>query len=221
VAMNEFCNEISKKYDIDVEEINSIWINMKQFKGITDYSTQQKKKRKTSAYIHFTKAERPNIISENPEAKFGEISKLISQKWKNMSSDEKKVYEEKSVTDVSPVKTNKKFSVKQLRELCKKKGLDHSGTKIELLRRLDEDDDESSSHSDSISSIHSKSSMGSLKSSDSTICSNDTTNKTIKSDVSLTKYSKMKLCDIKNICKEKKISTKGNKQELIQRLLES
>lgn len=49
-------------------------------------------KRPCSAYIFFSKKERIDIKDKNPEISFGDIAKLISTKWKNISEKDKNKY---------------------------------------------------------------------------------------------------------------------------------
>jgi hypothetical protein len=49
-------------------------------------------KRPLSAYIFFSKKERIDIKKKHPEMKFGDIAKLISEKWKKVSEKDKKKY---------------------------------------------------------------------------------------------------------------------------------
>ncbi|KAK4686315.1 hypothetical protein P7C73_g3814, partial [Tremellales sp. Uapishka_1] len=48
-------------------------------------------KRALSAYMFFVQDWRERIKSENSEASFGELGKLLGAKWKDMSDSEKKV----------------------------------------------------------------------------------------------------------------------------------
>ncbi|KAG1149979.1 hypothetical protein G6F37_004560 [Rhizopus arrhizus] len=56
-------------------------------------------KRALSAYMFFSQANRENVIKENPEAKFGEIGKILGAKWKEMTDEEKKPFTEKAEAD--------------------------------------------------------------------------------------------------------------------------
>jgi high mobility group protein B1 len=38
---------------------------------------------------------RPKIKEEHPNAKFGELSKLLSEKWKSLTEEQKKSYKNK------------------------------------------------------------------------------------------------------------------------------
>ncbi|CAO3695849.1 unnamed protein product [Rhizopus microsporus] len=58
--------------------------------------TRQKKtttgpKRGLSAYMFFSQDNREVVKKENPNASFGEIGKLLGEKWKNMTDEQKKV----------------------------------------------------------------------------------------------------------------------------------
>ncbi|CAJ0766563.1 4711_t:CDS:2, partial [Entrophospora sp. SA101] len=59
-------------------------------------------KRALSAYMFFVRGNREKVKAENPGAKFGEIAKLVGEKWKalndktfynEMAADDKKRYE--------------------------------------------------------------------------------------------------------------------------------
>lgn len=64
---------------------------------------KRKKKQKTgpkrplSSYMCFVKAERDNIVKENPDAKFKEISKIMGDKWKSLT--DKSPYEAMAAED--------------------------------------------------------------------------------------------------------------------------
>ncbi|KAI8366236.1 high mobility group box domain-containing protein [Blakeslea trispora] len=56
-------------------------------------------KRGLSAYMFFSQEQRQTVKDENPEATFGQIGKLLGEKWKNMSEEDKKPYVEKAEKD--------------------------------------------------------------------------------------------------------------------------
>lgn len=56
-------------------------------------------KRALSAYMFFSQDWRERIKSENPDAGFGEIGKLLGAKWKELDDDEKKPYVELAAKD--------------------------------------------------------------------------------------------------------------------------
>ncbi|KAI8371618.1 Non-histone chromosomal protein 6 [Radiomyces spectabilis] len=56
-------------------------------------------KRGLSAYMFFSQEMRQQVKDENPEAGFGQIGKLLGAKWKKMSEEEKKPYNEKAEAD--------------------------------------------------------------------------------------------------------------------------
>ncbi|KAF9264531.1 hypothetical protein L218DRAFT_958238 [Marasmius fiardii PR-910] len=56
-------------------------------------------KRALSAYMFFSQDWRERIKSENPDASFGEVGKLLGAKWKELDDDEKKPYIEQAAKD--------------------------------------------------------------------------------------------------------------------------
>jgi len=56
-------------------------------------------KRPLSAYMFFSQDWRERIKSENPDASFGEVGKLLGKKWKTLEDDDKKPYLEQAVRD--------------------------------------------------------------------------------------------------------------------------
>ena len=49
-------------------------------------------KRKPSAFANYMKTVRASVKNENPEASFGEISKIVGDKWKKLTDEEKLQY---------------------------------------------------------------------------------------------------------------------------------
>jgi len=58
-----------------------------------------KPKRNMSAYFLYSNANRARIQQENPEAKFGDIAKLISAEFKSISEKERKKWDKKAAKD--------------------------------------------------------------------------------------------------------------------------
>ncbi|KAI0065598.1 HMG-box [Artomyces pyxidatus] len=56
-------------------------------------------KRALSAYMFFSQDWRERIKTENPDASFGEVGKLLGAKWKELDDDEKKPYVEQAAKD--------------------------------------------------------------------------------------------------------------------------
>jgi len=56
-------------------------------------------KRALSAYMFFSQDWRERIKTENPDASFGEIGKLLGAKWKELDESEKKPYIEQAAKD--------------------------------------------------------------------------------------------------------------------------
>jgi hypothetical protein len=56
-------------------------------------------KKPKNPYMIFCDENRKNIKEDNPDITFGEISKLLSEKWKNTDEEKRKIYAEKSEKD--------------------------------------------------------------------------------------------------------------------------
>jgi len=56
-------------------------------------------KRGLSAYMFFSQEHRKLVQTENPDASFGEIGKILGEKWKHMNDRDKKPYVEKAELD--------------------------------------------------------------------------------------------------------------------------
>ncbi|KAI8088028.1 high mobility group box domain-containing protein [Gilbertella persicaria] len=56
-------------------------------------------KRGLSAYMYFSQEQRQSVKDANPGVTFGQIGKLLGEKWKSMSDEEKKPYNEKAAKD--------------------------------------------------------------------------------------------------------------------------
>ncbi|KAL1921404.1 uncharacterized protein VTP21DRAFT_11120 [Calcarisporiella thermophila] len=49
-------------------------------------------KRNLTAYMMFVQQQRKVVQQENPTVSFGQIGKILGEKWKNLEEDEKKKY---------------------------------------------------------------------------------------------------------------------------------
>ena len=87
---NKILNKILKD-SINFENIITSFLLTKQWKGNIKIKQNPKKKRK-NAYTVFSSKYRSIVKQENPDKKFGEISKIIGKKWKNLMPEEKLTY---------------------------------------------------------------------------------------------------------------------------------
>jgi len=232
-SIDDFCSAIATKFDLDKDELVKLWAENGGSKKI-------KTVKKRSAYVNYSAHIRSVILEENPEITFGEISKETSKRWKLLSEEEKEQYKSKeseSVTAKASAPKKSKASkrakdsndfgskkVAELKALCKDKGLPVKGTKQELIDRLlenpsdDKSDAESSVGSPTASengSDVSSLSGGSVDGSEAAV-EDDQESEEEKPEVN---YSDMTLVQLREVCKEKGIATKGNKNELIHRLM--
>lgn len=72
-------------------------------------------KRSLSAYMFFANENRDIIRAENPGIAFGQVGKLLGEKWKAMGAEEKTPYETKAEAD-------KKRYEKEKAEYAKRNG---------------------------------------------------------------------------------------------------
>ena len=80
--------ERAKKYNEDKERIEADRLAM--------LPKHKKAKGSASAFILFSKDQRKITMDENPGVRFGEISRTISEKWKQLSDLEKKIYADRA-----------------------------------------------------------------------------------------------------------------------------
>ncbi|PYH77273.1 hypothetical protein BO82DRAFT_185980 [Aspergillus uvarum CBS 121591] len=56
-------------------------------------------KRGLSAYMFFANDNREKVREENPGISFGQVGKMLGERWKALSDSERRPYEEKAATD--------------------------------------------------------------------------------------------------------------------------
>ncbi|KAF2016145.1 hypothetical protein BU24DRAFT_422491 [Aaosphaeria arxii CBS 175.79] len=56
-------------------------------------------KRGLSAYMFFANEQREKVREENPGIKFGEVGKMLGERWKALSEKQRTPYEAKAATD--------------------------------------------------------------------------------------------------------------------------
>ncbi|KAJ4349893.1 Non-histone chromosomal protein 6 [Didymosphaeria variabile] len=56
-------------------------------------------KRGLSAYMFFANDQRDKVREENPGIKFGEVGKMLGEKWKTLSEKQRQPYEAKAAAD--------------------------------------------------------------------------------------------------------------------------
>jgi len=235
-SIDDFCSTIAFKFDLDKDELVKLWHE-------NGGSKKSKTVKKRSAYVNYSTHIRSVILDENPEITFGEISKETSKRWKLLSEEEKEQYKSKENESVTaqvgaPKKSKSSKTTKnsndlrskkvaELKALCKDKGLPVKGTKQELIDRLTEKPSSTEDHSDAESSVGSPtaSENGSDVSSLSGVSDEEESQggqddeSEAEEEKPEVNYSDMNLVKLRELCKEKGIATKGNKNELIHRLM--
>ncbi|KAF2843422.1 hypothetical protein M501DRAFT_994342 [Patellaria atrata CBS 101060] len=56
-------------------------------------------KRGLSAYMFFANEQREKVREDNPGIKFGEVGKILGEKWKALSEKQRQPYESKAAAD--------------------------------------------------------------------------------------------------------------------------
>eukprot|EP00854_Cymbomonas_tetramitiformis_P028892 gene28892-35892_t len=91
-----------------------------------------KPKRAITAYLYFSNAHREQTREENPAATFGEVQKLLSEKWKVVTPEEQATFEELAAKDALRYKA-------EMEEYNKVQAtLNHEKSALELLQRQQE-----------------------------------------------------------------------------------
>jgi hypothetical protein len=72
--------------------------------GKAEKKTRQKKdpnapKRGLSAYMFFANEQRDNVREENPGVSFGQVGKILGERWKALSDKQRAPYEAKAAAD--------------------------------------------------------------------------------------------------------------------------
>ncbi|CEP13358.1 hypothetical protein [Parasitella parasitica] len=79
--------------------MNTLMPKEKVSKSSKEKKNPNAPKRGLSAYMFFSQDNRAKVKEDNPEASFGTIGKLLGEKWKGLSDQEKKPYLEKAEAD--------------------------------------------------------------------------------------------------------------------------
>lgn len=107
MSVQLFCERLVEKHEgLDVEEMMLLWKEVSTNKK----NAVKNSKRKTSAYVAFSTHMRRLLKEESPSMTFGELSREIGRRWKEMSLEEKNAFIPKSddvvgATDVAETTT--------------------------------------------------------------------------------------------------------------------
>jgi len=56
-------------------------------------------KKGLSGFMFFSQEQRPIVKEENPKASFGDLGKIVGEKWRNLDDSEKEPYQKKAEAD--------------------------------------------------------------------------------------------------------------------------
>lgn len=111
---------------------------------------QNKEKKKKTAYQNFFTITRAKLTDENQKIPFGELSKMISTKWKAMSALEKKKY----VSKVEETESNnnlEEFFIQDEENLSEEENSEISEINLPSEKEFSEEDSDLDNDEDSIS----------------------------------------------------------------------
>lgn len=98
--------QLSESYNFDYEEgwktisTNTVQQLTKKFRRLRKANNPLSSvKKPRTAFSFFTKAQRANIQKKNPNASFGDLSKLVSKEWQGLSEKEHKKYKNMETED--------------------------------------------------------------------------------------------------------------------------
>lgn len=63
---------------------------------ITCYLQKSSKNKAVTGYILYSREVRKQVVQNNPESNFGEISKIVGNEWRSLPASEKQSWEEKA-----------------------------------------------------------------------------------------------------------------------------
>ena len=66
-------------------------------------------KRALSAYMFFANENRDIVRSENPDVTFGQIGRLLGERWKALTAEDKQPYEAKAEADKNRYESEKEL----------------------------------------------------------------------------------------------------------------
>ena len=90
LVFNKLDITIQESLKIILEDIGARYeINMDELEG--EYLDNGKKKK--NGYNRYNSKRRKEMLEENPDIEFGEMSKIIGNEWRNLSEKDKKKYQ--------------------------------------------------------------------------------------------------------------------------------
>jgi len=112
--------EDKEKYEVAIkEEVSNYKVALAQYKEEHPEGNVKKKRKHgpehkgpkppLSAFFHFSKEVRVHTKNENPKASFGDMSKIIGQKWQALSKEELGKYKELAEADKTRYKHEKEL----------------------------------------------------------------------------------------------------------------
>lgn len=210
-ALQEYTRLLAEKYQLDQEELLNLWTETTKMK----IRRKDAPKKPKSAYQNFQSEQIKIIREENPSISFGEISKITSNRWKELPVGEKSKYASAPVAHSSPSPVPSSSSP-VLKNLSKSKLLEKAtdlGLKIAknkskefILNAIEE----AMAKTPDTSPVSSESSP---------VDASSYVEEEEEEEDMLSKYKSMKPSELVEVCKKKGLASTGSKEILIRRLL--
>eukprot|EP00455_Lapot_gusevi_P041654 TRINITY_DN4857_c0_g1_i4.p1 TRINITY_DN4857_c0_g1~~TRINITY_DN4857_c0_g1_i4.p1 ORF type:complete len:213 (-),score=90.51 TRINITY_DN4857_c0_g1_i4:100-738(-) len=113
----------------------------KSKKSSSKSSSKSGSSKPLTAFMIFSKDNRSRIKDENPDASFGELSKLVGEEWRNLDSKTKKKYEDKAAAAADGASSRSKSPAKKKAKTTKSSSKSKS-KKAESKEETDDEDTE-------------------------------------------------------------------------------
>lgn len=139
---------IAQKYNIPKTELMTSWYmynksDMVVLQQSTNDAKSPTSRKSIPAYVNFCNKQRPLLKEQFPTMSFGDISKELGKRWKELSDDDKNSYSTKneeslsSMPSISYSKDNLDHkTLVELRELCTTLNIKKTGNKESLIERI-------------------------------------------------------------------------------------
>ena len=219
---------ISERHNINREELAVIWDTVNK---------SRKRVRKVSGYNLFCKEVRPMIKEQYPDLTPPQVMKKLGEMWTLVDESSKEGWLQKAAHYKPDPNDITEMSIKQLKEKCKENGLKISGSKKQLIERL-----QNPTNPEHIKRKKNSSTIKYLKNETKQIIKNraeetedeetddavfdaetedavfdaETEDEVVEED----DYTTMKKSQLVELCRKKGYRTNGNKSDLIERLMD-
>lgn len=138
---------MAQKYNIPKNELMTSWYMYNKSDMVSNDAKSPTSRKSIPAYVNFCNKQRPLLKEQFPTMSFGDISKELGKRWKELSDDDKNSHITKNdtslssfVPSISPIPYTKDIlehkTLIELRELCSTLNIKKTGNKESLIERI-------------------------------------------------------------------------------------